>query len=558
MKRSRKALLIGAVLLSILVGVLLTLANLNPILEKSLDTYLRKKIEIRQETPSYAFSYESLDMDILSEKVTFTNFKMTPREEYRAALLADETTEKALKQIGINRITVEGIGLMNFLWDKHIDIREIRVDSVSMSLLVPEVQKTAPPKEKAKGGFTLEGIRLPGITQLSLGRFTLGSFDLYQVKTASGDTLISFSSQGGSLDGLGIKKAEGEEKSFFEPELSGLTLSLNTEKLDLRKDLYSMGFEHMKYTFASRDMVIRDLEFRPREEREAFRKKNRYSYEIYNARLKELLLSDFDLDEFLNHGVVHIGRMELDSLDLEIFRDKTKPFDTGRRVLLLNQKMAALDFPIHIGAISVANSYMKYTELSEEGKDPLVLDFSDLKLQVGYLTSIPDSLQASKPLTLEMHGKLDRAVPLGVEIRMPYDARPFHVSGYTEGTSSFTSLNQTVLPAIGLQFTEGRLDGLRFEMTGTPRSIRGNLTLLYHELKVELHREDHSERKALSWVANAVLKSSNPRKNGHTVVGEVSFERVPYKGLGNFVWKGVQSGIVNSLNPFGKHHVVKR
>jgi hypothetical protein len=87
--------------------------------------------------------------------------------------------------------------------------------------------------------------------------------------------------------------------------------------------------------------------------------------------------------------------------------------------------------------------------------------------------------------------------------------------------------------------------------------VKGELTLLYHDLTVEIDEPDNTKRKTLSWAANAVLKSSNPHRNGKTVVGEISSERIPYKGLGNFAWKGVQSGLVNSINPFGKRRVVK-
>jgi hypothetical protein len=32
----------------------------------------------------------------------------------------------------------------------------------------------------------------------------------------------------------------------------------------------------------------------------------------------------------------------------------------------------------------------------------------------------------------------------------------------------------------------------------------------------------------------------------------MEFERVPYKGFGNFVWKTLQSGIVATVTPTGK------
>ncbi|MEJ2163645.1 MAG: hypothetical protein P8X60_10155, partial [Robiginitalea sp.] len=225
---------------------------------------------------------------------------------------------------------------------------------------------------------------------------------------------------------------------------------------------------------------------------------------------------------------------------------------------LLNQKMVALDFPFYIGSVEVRNSILEYKELSEEGKDPLVLDFAALELSVKNLTSMTEGLPDSQPLELELTARLDSAIPVDVRIRLPYNSDTFTVSGRTEGTSDFVSLNKTVLPAIGLQFKTGRLDGLRFDISGTPWSLHGNLTMLYHNLEVEMFKEDHQKKATLSWAANALLKKSNPKPNGHIIVGEIYTERIPHKGLGNYLWKGVQSGIINSLNPVGKRKVVKK
>ena len=555
MKRKHK-ILIGILAGLVLVILLVITGVINPLLEKSLDKYARQQIRFLQENPTYAFTYEDLDVNIMQERVTVHNFSMKPMEEFKAAFLSGENEVRSISDVDINEVTIEGIGLMNFLWDKSIKITAIRIDSVSLDVLLSERAKKTT-KEKKPGGVSLEGIRLPGIQELALGSFNLGSFTLHQMNLTDRDTLLSFTSEGGRLEGVGMKKASEKESSVFVPELDDLALVLNKEKLDLRKNLYSMGFEELRYTFASNDLDIKNLTFQPREDRQTFRKNNPYSYEIYSATLKELKLVNFDMAGFLNRGAVSIEQMQLDSLDFEIFRDKTKPFNTGLKKNLINQKMVALDFPFSVDSITVRNAYLKYTELVEDGKDPLVVDFSDLELKINNLTSMTEGLPDTRPLELELAGKLDRAIPIDVQIRMPYNSPTFTVTGKTEGTSNFASLNKTVLPAVGLQFKTGRLDGLRFDMRGTPASLSGSLTMRYHDLDVELHKQNQEKAKTLSWAANALLKKSNPKPNGNIIVGEIQTERVYYKGLGNFLWKGVQSGIVNSLNPFGKRRIVK-
>jgi len=74
---------------------------------------------------------------------------------------------------------------------------------------------------------------------------------------------------------------------------------------------------------------------------------------------------------------------------------------------------------------------------------------------------------------------------------------------------------------------------------------------LYTDLEMEIYLDDDIENKAISWVSNSFIKKSNPSKRGRTVVAEIEFERLKYKFVGNFLWKSIQSGIVNSLVPFG-------
>jgi hypothetical protein len=79
------------------------------------------------------------------------------------------------------------------------------------------------------------------------------------------------------------------------------------------------------------------------------------------------------------------------------------------------------------------------------------------------------------------------------------------------------------------------------------------MTMLYDGLAAEVVKKDQqSKNKFLSWAANAVLKTSNPGKNGKTRVVVIGFERVMYKGLGNFLWKTLQTGITSTITPTGK------
>ncbi|MEJ2583494.1 MAG: hypothetical protein P8Z38_00160, partial [Robiginitalea sp.] len=185
------------VILALVALLLLLLAAgstwfLNPILEKSLDRYAREKIKFIQQTPDYRFDYVDLDLDLMQEKITLHNFTMKPRQEFVKAFLRENTGVKSIKELRISEITIEGVGLMNFLWDKAINVSAIRIDSVTLDLLLSGREEKKAAKESMPAGFSLEGIRLPGIKELALGEFELGNFTLHQMNLEPRDTLLSF------------------------------------------------------------------------------------------------------------------------------------------------------------------------------------------------------------------------------------------------------------------------------------------------------------------------------------------------------------------------------
>ena len=201
---------------------------------------------------------------------------------------------------------------------------------------------------------------------------------------------------------------------------------------------------------------------------------------------------------------------------------------------------------------------MNYSEQDKAPKDLLNLDMSEINATILNISSLKDYVSIDKDLTIDFKAKL-LSTPIETYIKMPYNSSDgrFYFSGNSLGATNFTFFNSTILPAIGVKLVGGRLTGLSWEAIGNSTAMDGSFTMLYTDLEVELFKKDNSENKALSWIANTLVKSSNPSKSGKTTVSTMHFERVPYKGIGNYLWKSIQSGIVNALVPTGKHESVK-
>jgi hypothetical protein len=239
---------------------------------------------------------------------------------------------------------------------------------------------------------------------------------------------------------------------------------------------------------------------------------------------------------------------------MTIFKDKRLPWNYDKRPKLPNQSLQSLKLPIKIDSIRAKRSYLDYTEQLQDDEDIIHIFIDDIELAVDGVTSIKSEFDTAPPLTLKLTGDLLNTMPFDINLSMPYNTTRFRYWGKTGTMTSFESINPIIYPAINMKFESGTLNGIDFDATATPTQMEGQFTMYYTDLEVQVFTNEHkrSKNNTVSWLANSFAKQSNPKKNGKLSVARMHFERVEYKGIGNFLWKGLQAGIINSIVPFGR------
>ena len=77
--------------------------------------------------------------------------------------------------------------------------------------------------------------------------------------------------------------------------------------------------------------------------------------------------------------------------------------------------------------------------------------------------------------------------------------------------------------------------------------------MLYHDLEAKVFKSHSLEKnKFLSWTVNTLIHKSNPKHKKQAREVIMDFERNKDKGLGNFIWKTLETGLVNTIAPGGK------
>ena len=541
----------------LLLGVLLVIFA-NVILKSIASPYLNQEITKINEEKEYILSVEDFNINIFLGRINIEGLSIKPKEEFLDSLVNGTTKERTLKAISASKVTFSGWTFLSYLTKKQIDVKKIIIDQLNFNLYRPQKNYQVKMVDKEKeSSFSIDSIYISGVKKISLTEVKIENYGFHIIDASNMDTISAYKGNELIIDGIDLEPVE-DKIGYFHLDNSALEIRLQKQEFNLSGGLYVLSFENFLYTFGDEHISIDGLNFKPRVSNDEVMGSFKYSSEVYDIAIKNISIAGFDLDPFIHSGVLYIDQIAIDSMTTLIAKDKSKPFNEDKRVLLPVQGLKKTNQPLQINSISITNSFLNYSEQDKAPKDLLNLDMSEINATILNISSLKDYVSIDKDLTIDFKAKL-LSTPIETYIKMPYNSSDgrFYFSGNSLGATNFTFFNSTILPAIGVKLVGGRLNGLSWEAIGNSTAMDGSFTMLYTDLEVELFKKDNSENKALSWIANTLVKSSNPSKSGKTTVSTMHFERVPYKGIGNYLWKSIQSGIVNALVPTGKHESVK-
>ncbi|SFR36875.1 hypothetical protein SAMN04490243_1197 [Robiginitalea myxolifaciens] len=533
-----------------MLGLLLLAAVLvNPILDRSLEAYLRSKLELRKDAGAYAISFEALQLNIFQQEFQLEGIILQPEETLSTP---DSLPSSGLQELRISNARIEGIQLSNFLWKKDLNIHSIVLDSV-----VLELNPGSPERHKAKnqsGGLLLDSLKLPGIEQVSLGDFKIAHLTS-NLQAPPGETGGSrFQSSDLTLSGIGLRDLDHSEEDNFVPDIDSLTLHLGQQNYVLDDGLYRVVYDSLGYRHSTGTLTIDDLVIAPGISDKAFNARQSQQYSRYSTKIKAIRMEGVSLGQLMETGGLEIPHIAIEGMESSIYMDKSKPARAKNSVPLPAHQLANIGFPLVIDTLELTGANLDYKELLPQNNELLELSLNSITGEIRNIRTATNAATASDTLEVDLSIELLGAVDFSLQSRFPYGTDHFSFSGHTEGTSRLSTLNTVVYPALKMQFEAGNINGIAFTATGNTQDIKGELIMRYSDLEIRFYKANDKDYKGLSWAANALVKHSNPNRRGKLLIADIYFERDPSKGVVNYIWKGIQSGIINTFNPIGKHH----
>lgn len=494
----------------------------------------------------YRISIDKTKFSLFDRSLLIRNVHFAPKDSAMLDLKNGKLELNKLHLISIQRFKIKGIDLWQLARNNKIKVREILFDNpVYQQIYNPSIKE-----KKVSGGkrIRLDSIAINDIEGVSFDRLNVDDLQIQIIDVTKED--MDFHSKPLSFDTSGFALQEvGDQVFSLFP--TGDAFTMSKISLSFPKISYRFGVKQIAFDYVNNDLHIEDLKFEPTINKVRLANTYPYNTEVYTTQFKDIKIHNFNLESALLNEGFFMDSISIDGLSVDIYKDKRKPFNLGKKPKLPHNALKHMDLQLHIPVVSIYNSKLIYQEKMEKESLLMTVHMDDLSTRIKNVSSVDEA--SKDPLTIDLRAKFMGKSDLQVNFVLPLSLNQdrFYFSGMLE-SSDLKLYDKAIIPALGLKVLEGRLDHLSFQGSANNTHSKGTLKMLYHDLEAEVFKTHSTEKNNfLSWSVNNLVYHSNPGPNGKEREAVMEFERVMYKGFGNFVWKSIQSGIVNTIAPFG-------
>jgi len=526
----------GLILLGSIVLILVINFILSSIIKQKITGFL-----LENESNYYTATVEDVSFKLLRRSITLTEVFIIPTKNSIDSLKNKSSSKEALENITLSSIKLTGIGLLDLLFNKKIDLKSIELND----LLIRKFENSnIHEKLKSKKTTNIDSLYLGELNGLEISNIIFNNFqyevyDFSKNETTFKSNTLSFKSSGIKLIPLSnnhFKLRPAKEKF----EIKNINLKFEDAQYDFSIDKISFNFKE-KY------VAIDQLKFKPQIDKTKLTNSYKYNDAVYKANLEKLTLYNLQFSKLIKGEGLFIDSLNISNLDLLIHKDKRKPFNENKRPGLPHTGLKRMKFPLYVQQLNVRKSTILIETLMGDSGALMKVPISNLNAKITNITSIKSFRE--KPMTVTADALLMKTgvAHLGASFSLKDYNHDFYFGG-SLGATKLEVFDAALYPVLGLKILKGDLDKLTFTASANETVSNGKMTMLYHDLEAEVFKsKTNEENKFLSWTVNSLVKKSNPKKNKTPREVNLHFDRVQYKSLGNYFWKTLQGGIINSI-----------
>lgn len=249
-----------------------------------------------------------------------------------------------------------------------------------------------------------------------------------------------------------------------------------------------------------------------------------------------------------------LGSLEADSIalaqpSLEMYRDKLEPDNPGESTMY-SRKLREVPFRLTVPKIIVRQGSISYEERIESGLEPGHISFDSINAELLHISNT-----YSEPVKTEIKATAIFMEQADMEFNWSFDVN--NEEEFFTASGSFSNFTASKVNAFMEASMNARIQGylniLYFTLGGNQYTAAGEIKMKYKNFDFNILKEDGKEvNKLLSTIGSLFIKENKNKDSPDFRFGTIEAEREPSKSFFNYLWRGLRSGIKNTLTGDGK------
>lgn len=536
-------------LLVLLFLILITALVINFIFSPVLSTQLKKTV-LRLSNGLYQADFSESNLYIVSGRIIVDNLVLKPDTAVFNHLKKEGKAPNNLYTLRVDRIVLKRFHPFRLYFKKELNVDDIVVSQPSVQVMYQELRNHDLPDSGKKTIYQ----RIAGtLKSVHVGHILLNNIDLYyhedfnhriknkhlkEMDIKATDLLIDSSSQ--------------NDKSRFN-FCKDITAVLNNYNGDTADSLYHYEARSVTFSSSRSSITMANAVFMPLKTVTDSVKPSA-SNGTFKLETDSICIDHFNYKAFFNYRNFIASDITVYGKSMNVFYDRTlspRPIDSVKNGLYDLLKNVHSD--IAVRTLRLKDIDLIYTEVSAKTKLRGAITFEQLNGSINNITTGNDTFKTNRKLSASLTANLMGYGKLNLNLDFdPADPKSLLYYKGSLGIMNLVNLNPATKSLGLIQFTNGIVTNLSFDMQASAEKVTGKVAFLYRDLNVVLLKQD--EKNALrrmsfiSILANAiVLIRNNPTYNNPPRVATVVYQRPENVSYLGSLWWSVCSGIKESI-----------
>jgi hypothetical protein len=304
-----------------------------------------------------------------------------------------------------------------------------------------------------------------------------------------------------TLDTLDIQKSVDTLIYHFADFSTGLKL-MDIQTTD---STFHIALNSLLLSYKDKSIQLNGFSFKPNISNARLQAKSRFQKAGVSGSFGTLLIAGLDFDSLLYHRKLFIDDISIDTVQLSLYKDKSKPLDKNKFPQYLGQKIAAIPIPLHVTHLKATSVSLVNLERKEDGNTAKVT-IQRGTLEAKNITNLP----SKGDLTVYAAAYIENKAYLELNVAYSYLKPQFSIS-LKAAKFNISDLNQIIEAYTPAKINKGIVDEISLSGTVFRTNATGTMKFLYHNLEVDMKMSNKKwQNNVLAFAANTYLNSSNP------------------------------------------------